>query len=390
MTPENVETVAVLGAGSMGHGIAEVASLAGYDVHLRDIEAEYVEQGHEQIEWSLQKMNERGQISADEATETLDRIETFVDLDEALSDVALVIEAVPERMGVKKELYLEADACAPEHAVFASNTSTLSITELSETTDRPEQFCGMHFFNPPVHMPLVEVIAGDHTREAALTLAESMATTMGKTPIRVKKDVPGFVVNRVLVPMLNEAAWLVETGQATIEEVDSTTKHNLDLPMGCLELTDQIGIDVIVDVIDYMYETLGNGYAPCPLLTEMVDAGKLGKKSGAGFYNYEAGGPDIPTELGQDDIARRIVGIGIKEEAKLVAADVAPPDKIDEGLMLGANFPQGMTKLAGEIGYPHLLEELESRYEKTGAARYQPSPLLTTWAETGGPNTPDA
>jgi enoyl-CoA hydratase/3-hydroxyacyl-CoA dehydrogenase len=235
-------------------------------------------------------------------------------------------------------------------------------------------------------MPLVEVIAGAHTSEETLAAAEDVATEMGKTPIRVRKDVPGFVVNRVLVPMLNEAVWLTELGDATVAEVDSTTKFDLGLPMGCFELTDQIGIDVIVDVIDYMYETLGDEYEPSPLLAEMVDAGDFGKKTGSGFYSYEGDGPDIPTDAGRADIAHRIVGIGINEAAKLVAANVSSPSEIDKGLMLGANFPQELTRMADDIGYENLLDELEAASERTGAARYRPAPLLETWARVDGPN----
>jgi enoyl-CoA hydratase/3-hydroxyacyl-CoA dehydrogenase len=383
MEANDIQTIAVLGAGSMGHGIAEVASLAGYNVNLRDISEEYVQEGYDQIEWSIQKLTESDQLSKDEANGVLDRLETYVALDDALGDVDLVIEAVPEKMEIKSQVYEEATTHAPDRAVFASNTSTLSITDLSEVTDREAQFCGMHFFNPPVHMPLVEVIAGAHTSEETLTLAEDVATTMEKTPIRVRKDVPGFVVNRVLVPMLNEAAWLVETTEATIEEVDSTAKFDLGLPMGCFELTDQIGIDVIVDVIDYMHETLGDGYKPCPLLTEMAEKGDLGKKTGSGFYDYSEEELEIPADAGRADIERRIVGTGVNESSKLVVSDVSTPSEIDEGLKLGANFPKGPIQMGSEIGYERLHDELETAYEQTNDSRYQPTELLKTWADEG-------
>lgn len=294
MQLEDVQRVTVLGAGNMGHGIAEVAALAGYDVALRDIEEEFVQGGYDQIEWSLGKLAEKDRIGEDEADAALDRVEAFVDLEDSLADADVVVEVVPEKMAIKKDVYDEVVEYAPEEAVFVTNTSSLSITELSEVTDRPERFCGMHFFNPPVRMDLVEVISGKHTSEDTLELIEGLAESMGKTPVRVRKDSPGFIVNRILVPLMNEAAWIVESGDATIETVDSTTKFDMGLPMGSFELADQVGIDVGYHVLEYMHEVLGEAYRPCPLLVEKVEAEELGKKTGSGFYDYENGGAEIP------------------------------------------------------------------------------------------------
>jgi enoyl-CoA hydratase/3-hydroxyacyl-CoA dehydrogenase len=386
MDTTGIDTIAVIGAGNMGHGIAEVAALSGYDVHLRDISEDLVEEGYEQIEWSLEKLESDGRISGEEATATLDRIGTFVDIEATLEDVDVVIEVVPERMDIKKEVYRELDEHADD-VTFATNTSTLSITELSEVVSDPERFCGMHFFNPPMRMPLVEVIRGEHTSEETLDLAEGLAESFDKTPIRVRKDTPGFVVNRVLVPMLNEAAWIVHEDDATVAEVDSTAKYGLELPMGCFELCDQVGIDVAVDVLEYMHETLGEGYAPSPVLEAKVDEGAFGKKTGRGFYDWEAGGADIPSDAGSDAIAERLVAVAINEAAKLVAADAADPGEIDEGLLLGAGFPEGPTRMAAEIGYDRLHEVLTALYDETGAARYEPADRLGTWADAGGPET---
>lgn len=383
---DDIETITVLGAGNMGHGIAEVAALAGYGVNLRDIDREYVDTGYEQIEWSVRKLADGGQLSEAEADATLGRIETYVDLESALANADVVVEVVPEKMALKKEVYAEVSEYAPAHAVFATNTSTLSITELAEATDRPERFCGTHFFNPPVRMPLVEVIRGAHTTDETLTLAEALVDSFDKTPIRVRKDVPGFIVNRVLVPMLNEAAWLVEMDDATIETVDSTATATLGLPMGCFELADQIGIDVILDVLAYMHETLGAGYAPCPLLEANVDAGAFGKKTGQGFYDWDDGGATYPDDGGQPAIERRLVGVAINELSKLVADDVARPAEIDEAMQLGAGFPDGPTALATACGYDDCYETLSTLYDETGQTRYEPTPLLAAWAESGGPD----
>ncbi len=378
----DVTTISVLGAGNMGHGIAEVAALADYDVTLRDINEEFVQNGYEQIEWSLGKLAEKDRLTEAEADAALDRITPLVSVSEAVGDADVIIEAVPEVMDIKREVYTEVDEHAPSHAIFATNTSSLSVTELSEATSRPEQFCGMHFFNPPVRMPLVEVIAGAHTSEETLTLIEDLAEEMDKTPVRVRKDSPGFIVNRVLIPLLNEAAWLVEEETATIAAVDSTTKFDMGLPMGAFELADQVGIDVGYHVLEYMYETLGEAYRPAGLLAEKVDAETLGKKSGRGFYNYENGGADIPTGEGRQDVADRLLSLMANEVAGLIENDVADAAAIDRAMQLGAGFPDGPAKMADARGLETLVETLAERHEATGEPRYEPVGLLRDLAET--------
>ncbi|WP_336038224.1 3-hydroxyacyl-CoA dehydrogenase/enoyl-CoA hydratase family protein [Halobacterium yunchengense] len=385
MDVDDIETIAVLGAGNMGHGIAEVAALAGFDVHLRDINEEFVQNGYDQIEWSLGKLAENDQIGDDEADAALDRVTPIVDLEEAVADVDFVVEAVPEKMDIKQNVYRELEQHAPDRAVFATNTSSLSITDLSEVTERPKRFCGMHFFNPPVRMQLVEVIAGDHTDDDVLDLTEDLAEAMGKTPVRVRKDSPGFIVNRVLVPLLNEAAWLVHDDVATVAEVDSTTKYDIGLPMGAFELADQVGVDVAYDVLDYMQDVLGDAYEPCPLLVEKVDAEELGKKTGEGFYDYDDGGAEVPTDEIRDDVADRLTAVMANEVAKLVGNDVADPDEIDEAVMLGAGYPQGPAKMADDAGIQYLYETLDDLHEETGAPRYEPSAELERRASADEP-----
>jgi len=384
MEAEDINTIVVLGAGNMGHGIAEVAALAGYEVNLRDIKEEFVQDGYEQIEWSLDKLAEKDQIPEENAEDALDSVTPLVDFEEAVSDADFVIEAVPEKMEIKKDVYGELEEYAPDRAVFATNTSSLSVTELSEVTERPERFCGMHFFNPPVRMQLVEVISGEHTDDEVLDLTEDLAEEMGKTPVRVRKDSPGFVVNRVLVPLMNEAAWMVESGEYTVEEVDSATKFEIGLPMGSFELADQVGIDVGYHVLEYMHEVLGEAYEPCPLLAEKVEDETLGKKTGEGFYDYENGGADIPTDAGSEDAVARLRAVTANEVAKLVGNDVADPDAIDEAVMLGAGFPEGPAKMADDAGLDSLVETLDDRHEETGAARYDPADYLREAAEEGG------
>ena len=379
MDLEDIQTIAVMGAGNMGHGIAEVAALAGYEVKMRDIKEEFVQNGYEQIEWSVNKLTEKDRIPADEAEAALDRIEPLVDMEAAVEDADFLIEAVPEKMEIKEDVYAEIEEYAPEHTVFATNTSSLSITDLSEVTDRPERFCGMHFFNPPVRMDLVEVIRGGHTDDEIMDLTEELAEDLGKTPVRVQKDSPGFIVNRVLVPLLNEAAWLVHDGDATVAEVDSTTKFDMGLPMGSFELADQVGIDVSVDVLEYMESVLGEAYAPCPLLVEKVEEETLGKKTGEGFYDYENGGADVPSDQVSDEVADRLTAVMANEVAKLVGNDVADPAAIDQAVQLGAGFPTGPAKLADDAGIEHLYEILAGRDEP----RYDPAEELERMAEAG-------
>jgi enoyl-CoA hydratase/3-hydroxyacyl-CoA dehydrogenase len=384
MDVDDINTIAVLGAGNMGHGIAEVAALAGFDVNLRDIEAEFVQNGYDQIEWSLGKLADKEQVTDEEADAALDRVTPIVDFQQAVEDADFVVEAVPEKMDIKKDVYAELEEYAPDRAVFATNTSSLSVTELSEVTERPERFCGMHFFNPPVRMQLVEVISGAHTDDETLDLTEDLAEEMGKTPVRVRKDSPGFIVNRVLVPLMNEAAWMVESGDYTVAEVDSATKFDMGLPMGSFELADQVGIDVGYHVLDYMNDVLGEAYEPCPLLVEKVEDEKLGKKTGEGFYDYENGGAEIPTDAGSEDAVARLRAVMANEVAKLIENDVADADAIDEAVMLGAGFPDGPAKLADDAGLDDLVATLDDLDEGTGAARYAVTDFLREAAEDGG------
>jgi enoyl-CoA hydratase/3-hydroxyacyl-CoA dehydrogenase len=384
MEPDDIEQITVLGAGTMGHGIAEVAALAGYEVTLRDINEELVSEGYDQIEWSLDKLAEKDRISEEARDAAAERITPLVDLETAVQDADVVVEAIVEDMDIKQEVYEELDEYAPERTIFASNTSSLSITGLSEVTDRPGQFCGMHFFNPPVRMELVEVISGEHTSEETVDTAVALAESLDKTPVRVRKDRPGFVVNRVLVPLMNEACWIVEEDVATIAEVDSTTKYDIGLPMGSFELGDLTGNDVILHVLKYMHDVLGTAYEPCPLLERTVENDDLGKKTGKGFYDYENGGVDIPTDAARKDVRERLLAVLANETGKLLEEDVAPVEDIDEAVTLGAAFPKGPGRLCDEAGLDSIVDTLADLQERVDAERYAVSDGLREAAEEGG------
>ena len=281
----SIRTVAVLGAGQMGAGIAQVAAASGYEVIMRDIEERFVSGGLSKIEGRLHRAVEKGSMQAAEARSVRARIRGTLRLAEA-AQADLVIEAVPEEPGLKKSVLRELDALAPPAVLFASNTSSISIGELAAATQRPDRFVGMHFFNPVPVMKLVEVVRGEATSDPTVATALEVCAQMGKTAVEVR-DAPGFVSNRVLMPMVNEAVLALQGGVATKEAIDTVMKLGANHPMGPLELADFIGLDTCVNILEVLRKGFASEkYAPAPLLRQMVAEGKLGRKSGHGFYDY--------------------------------------------------------------------------------------------------------
>ncbi|MGB9853317.1 MAG: 3-hydroxyacyl-CoA dehydrogenase family protein [Candidatus Bathyarchaeales archaeon] len=282
-----VKKVTVIGAGLMGHGIAQVsAQVANFEVSMVDVKQEFIDKGMVMIKDSLQRFLKKGVITEDQAKETLERIHPTLNLKEAVADADLVIEAISENLKLKKDLFSEIDKISKPDAIFASNTSSISITELASSTNRPEKFCGMHFFNPPQLMKLVEIIRGVRTSDETISTVIGVVKKMDKEPIVVKKDCPGFVVNRILVPALNEAVSLVWEGIAEPEEIDKAIKLGLNWPMGPLTLLDYLGLDTHLAISEVFRENLGEKYAPPQLLRQMVRAGLVGRKAGKGFYDW--------------------------------------------------------------------------------------------------------
>jgi len=283
-----IRKVTVLGAGLMGHGIAQVAAqTAKYEVYMRDIKQEFIDNGMRMINDSLQRFLKKGEISEAEVNQVLSRIHPTIDMQEAVADADLIIEAVPENPELKKSVLSEADKLAKPEALIVSNTSSISITELASATHRPEKFAGMHFFNPPQLMKLIEIVRGAKTSDETVNAVVEVSKKMGKEPVVVKKDVAGFVVNRVLIPALNEAVALVDEGVATPEDVDKAIKLGLNWPMGPLTLLDYLGLDTTLAITEVMTKDLDPKYQPSPLLRQMVRAGLLGRKSGKGFYDWK-------------------------------------------------------------------------------------------------------
>jgi len=279
------EIFGVVGAGTMGNGIAQVAARAGFDVVMRDVAPEFLARGRAAIDKSLQRDVDKERLSADEKQTILGRVRTTTDLDD-LRDAFIVVEAVTENLNLKSELFKALDGIMKSHAILASNTSSISITKLGAVTQRPDKVIGMHFMNPVPVMKLVEIIRGAATTDETYQTVHGLTEKLGKIPLECN-DSPGFISNRVLMPMINEAIFALYEGVATRESIDGIMKLGMNHPMGPLTLADFIGLDVCLAIMNVLHDGFGDSkYRPCPLLKRYVDAGWLGKKSGRGFYQY--------------------------------------------------------------------------------------------------------
>ena len=389
MKVEDIKKIAVMGAGDMGHGIAEVALLAGYKLSMRDIEQRFIDKGFSRIKESLDKLVEKQKITEENKKAMLANLQTAIDIAESVKDADFVIEAVPEIMDLKRQVFQALDAAAPRHAILASNTSTMSITDIASATKRSNQVVGMHFFNPPVLMKLVEVIKGKKTSEAAMQLTYDLASRMNKVPVRIEKDSPGFIYNRITAPTQILLGLIVERGMATPVEIDAKAKK-AGMPMGPYEVMDYIGLDVSYHIARNFSERLSHDHEPPSWLKAKVDAGELGKKTGKGIYDWSKGRPEIDLSKAKEDFDPTVfTALQVNEATKLLEQGVVKsPDDIDKAMVNGGGVAAGPFQLANEIGYDKLARlcaELAKKFNvkvfeptktlKSGRPPYTPPPL---------------
>jgi len=384
LTLEKLKKIAIVGSGSMGHGIAEMLAMNGYEVAMVDINDELLKNAKDKIKWSLDKFVEKKRIRQEDAEASLARIKTTTKYEEAAKDADLAIEAVPENMDLKKKVFSTLDSFAPAHAILASNTSTLSITEMGDATKRPDKVGGMHFFNPPIMMTLVEVIKGDKTSQDTITTLSELAKKLGKTPIIVRKDVRGFIVNRVLGITFNEAFWAFQRGEATKEGIDSSVKYTGGFPMGWFELADFVGLDIAYDVGEILYKAYGERFKPCEeVVGPLIKEKKFGQKTGTGFYDWTKGRPRIPFNMLDEYDVERSWAVAANEAAWIIHDDAANPEDIDAGMKLGTFWPSGPCEYADRVGLDVTVNKLKELHSKYNMEMYKPCPLLEEYVSKG-------
>jgi enoyl-CoA hydratase/3-hydroxyacyl-CoA dehydrogenase len=360
----------------MGHGIAQLAAQIGCNVMIRDVEDRFLDAGLQKIRWSLGKLVEKDRISKELAELVLQRIGKTTDLKTAILESDLVIEAVPEELQLKKEIFTAVDEHAPAEAILASNTSSLPIEEIAKATSRPQSVIGMHFFNPPQLMRLVEIVLGAETADGVAQSAAKFARELGKETTVCRKYVPGFVVNNILHALSTASMAMFGHGDATAEEIDSALIFKAGFPMGIFLLHDYSGIDVGYNV-QKLFQSRGypaESYSP---FKQMVEEGRLGAKTGHGFYEWKDGRrPEISAEAGSRIDVTPIIASGVNAAAELIRQGVAAKEDIDKGIRLGLGFPKGILEMGDETGLDKLLDSLVAFNAKYGQKGREPSPLL--------------
>ena len=364
----------------MGHGIAQVSAMAGYNVVLRDIEQKFLDNAMEKIKWSLDKLVSKEKISQDQANDIYSRIKPVVDLKDAVKDCELVIEVVPEIMDLKKKVYAELDQVAGKDVIFASNTSTLPITEIANTTSRPEKFIGIHFFNPPQLMKLVEIIPGQKTAQEVIDMTQDYVKSVKKEAVLCRKDVPGFIINRLFIPLVHEACYVMDRQGTQQTEIDSAVKFKLGFPMGIFELADFTGMDVIHKATTEMHLRDKKVINPHPKIEQLFNEKKLGQKSGEGFYKYSGDKYEripLSEELAEKCNPIQILANILNNAAWLVTNGASDIPEIEKAAQLGLGLKKPLFETAKEYGMANIVNELKQLAEKHGQF-YEPDPLLVS------------
>jgi enoyl-CoA hydratase/3-hydroxyacyl-CoA dehydrogenase len=374
MNIESIKNITVIGAGDMGHGIAEVALLAGYPVTLFDINDAAVGKGKERIMQSVEKLAEKGKVPAEAVAQIRKSLlKTTTDLGQAAEAADLVIEAIPEVMKLKKETFEKLDQIAPPDAIFASNTSTMSITEIASVTKRPAQFCGLHFFNPAVLMRLVEVIRAEKTSQETIDVALALGKKLRKVPVLVRRDTPGFIANRVNQAPTVLIQAMLEQGEFAPEELDAFVR-SIGSPMGPCELADYVGIDIVVNVSNYFAEMLHPDYGPAPHVVKMMEEGNLGKKTGRGYFDWSSGRPeiDLSKATGKFNPLLPII-VQVNEATKLVEQGVCSVSDVDLAMVNSTGNPVGPMSIGRQISKWDLADQLSGLAKRYDKAIFQPT-----------------
>jgi enoyl-CoA hydratase/3-hydroxyacyl-CoA dehydrogenase len=375
--------ITVLGSGIMGHGIAQVSAMAGYNVTLRDIDLPLLNKALEKVKWSLSKLVEKQKITEKESETILNRISLELNLERSLVGTDLIIEAVPEDVEIKRRLYAEVDRYAEEKTIYASNTSTLPITEMAALTKRPEKFVGLHFFNPPQLMRLVEVIPGRDTSPDTTNLALNFVKQIGKESVLCKKDVVGFIVNRIFIPLVHEAAYLLDRDGVSMTQLDSAVKFKIGFPMGIFELADYTGLDVIHKATIEMYARDKKLINPHPRIKQLVDSQNLGKKTGKGFYEYYNDSYErisLTIEEAEKYSPVSLMAVAANNAAWLISNNVCTKTDFDKALNLGMGLKTDLFTNVKRFGVKNIINRLNEMSAKYGS-RYEPNPYIETYGE---------
>jgi enoyl-CoA hydratase / 3-hydroxyacyl-CoA dehydrogenase len=373
-----INQITVLGSGIMGHGIAQITAMAGYNVILRDIEQAFLDKAMDKIKWSINKLVEKQKINQSEAEKIINRIHPIVDLEQSLKNSNLIIEAVPEDLNLKKRVYEEIEKFATDDMIFASNTSTLPISEISAFTSRPDKFIGLHFFNPPQLMPLVEIIPGSKTEQQVTELAINLVKEVKKTPILCKKDVPGFIVNRIFIPLVHEAAYCLDRSHVSMVEVDSASKYKMALPMGIFELADYTGIDVIHKATSEMYARDKKVIFPHPKIQQLFENKELGQKTGKGFYPYQGDNYErvqLTEEAAEKFDPIPLVAVAVNNASWLISNEVCNREELENALKLGMGLKRELFTTAETVGIENIINTLKTLQKNYGMF-YEPDKYL--------------
>jgi enoyl-CoA hydratase/3-hydroxyacyl-CoA dehydrogenase len=380
MSLSTINNITVLGSGVMGHGIAQVSAMAGYNVVLRDIEQSFLDKAMEKVKWSLSKLVEKQKLSQSDVDRIFARITPVVDLKQALRGADLLIEAVPEDMNLKKKVYAEVDSFAENKTVYASNTSTLPITEMAALTSRPDRFIGLHFFNPPQLMPLVEVIPGGRTNSGMVDMAMGFVQKVGKQPVLCKKDVAGFIVNRVFIPIVHEAVYCQERDNVPMTTIDSAVKFKMSFPMGIFELADYTGLDVIHKATAEMHYRDSKVIRPHPKVKQLFDEKNLGQKTGKGFYEYK-GDKYERINLTEQEAAKyspiALLAVAANNAAWLISNGVCSREDLEKALKLGMGLKKEMFATVQDFGASNVVKTLKNLAARHGPF-YEPDPYLVS------------